>query len=318
MTLAEHLFSRLGMDPAIVTAAAANPPPDLFPVSAPPIHPRVAEKFGLTFADARSRYRYFDEGSFTFEEYCGRYMRFEWNPELAEGLYWYRNKDMDKALAALEKGVPASPRSAIGRAVLADLLAAKNRLVEAVQRARGAVAIEPDNPHYRKRLDYLLTLGRGPVEENPPEELDANLVIEFGRGGNANKFLGLGWGATEPGFTWTTSHRASLKIKTTPAESGYIMSFSVTPFAPREKPYQRCAVLLNDIPLAEFDIDRPDELSVWIPADVVSELSDEMILTFELPDAARPTDFAGGNTDDRLLGLAFKRLTLDRLDAMAG
>jgi hypothetical protein len=61
-----------------------------------------------------------------------------------------------------------------------------------------------------------------------------------------------------------------------------------------------------------------DELSVWIPADVVSELSDEMILTFELPDAARPSDFASGNTDDRLLGLAFRRLTMDRLDAMAG
>jgi hypothetical protein len=70
MTLAEHLFSRLGMDPAIVTASAANPPPGLFPISAPPIHPRVAEKFGLTFAEADTRYRYFDDGGFTFEEYC--------------------------------------------------------------------------------------------------------------------------------------------------------------------------------------------------------------------------------------------------------
>jgi tetratricopeptide (TPR) repeat protein len=314
MMMAASLFERLEMDSAVIAQAVAIPPDRLFPITATPIHPYVAETFGLTFAGAQTRYRYFDEGRFTFEEYCGRYMRFEWNPKLAEGLYWYRNKEIDKAVEALEEGIAASPRSAIGRSVLGDLLATQNRLVEAVQRARGAVAIEPDNPHFRHRLDYLVALRPAPIEEEPV--LGSNLIIDFGRGGNARKFLDQGWGATESGFTWTTSHRASLKIKKATADSGYIMSFSVAPFAPRERPYQRCSVLLNDISLAELHIDRAEEHSVWIPSDVVSEITGEMTIVFELPDAARPADYADGNADDRQLGLAFKRLTLDRLDSI--
>ena len=321
MILAEQLFGRLGMDSAIVAAAAAAPPPGLFPASATPIHPAVAEKFGLTYADKSSRYRYFEEGSFTFAEYCSRYMRFEWNAGLAEGLYWHRHNEPEKALALLESSIAASPRSAIGRMVLSDLLARKGRLTEAVQHARSAAALEPDNPHHRKKLVHLLTQQPRAArqDEAAADEpvLDAKLAVAFGVGGNARPFLHEGWGAPEPGFMWTTGRRASLRVKKKPSAAGYIMTFMVAPFAPAERPYQRCSVLLNDVALAEVHVTRQEEHSVWIPSDIVAESAEHMTITFDLPDAARPIDFPGGNTDKRQLGLSFKYLTLERLGSIA-
>ncbi len=323
MSMAAQLFERLDMDPGMIARAVENPPRDIIPVTETPIHPSVVRHFGLTFAPGERRYRYFDEGSFTFKEYADRYMRFTWCPKVAEGMYWFRQGDMEKALAALEDGVPAAPRSAVARFVLSQLLAKNGRLVEAIQRARGAAALEPDNPQFKDRLDNLLAQAPTPRTQRPPaprielkEEpiLGSNLTVEFGRSGNAAQYQGEGWGGTEAGFAWSPGPRASLRIGKVATTAGYIMTVALAPLGLPERSSQRCSVLMNDIPLTELEIDRPEEHSIWISAEVVAEAGGKMVLTFEFPNAAQPGHSA--KPPDKPLGLAFQRMTLDRLGMM--
>ncbi len=320
MTMAAQLFEQLGVDPCAIERVVAHPPDNIVPVTETPIHPSVARHFALTYAADTRRYRYFDEGSFTFAEYADRYMRFTWCPKIAEGMHKFRSGDMDGALPALEEGVPAAPRSAIARYVLSDLLAKKGRLVEAIQRARGAVALEPDNALYRDRLEHLLSHSPAPRTQSiqapkvvPKEEavLESNLTVEFGRSGNAAKYQGEGWGGTEADFDWTRGPRVSLRMGKVPTTAGYILTVSLAPFGLIERLSQRCSVLINDIPLTELEIDRAEEHSIWISAEVVAEAEGQMNLTFEISADAQPS-----KPLTKPPGLAFQRMTLDRLGVM--
>jgi len=309
MHLAGRLFEKLEMDPSVVAQAAANPPGGLFPISATPIHPGVIDKFGIRYIPNSHRYRFFDEGNFTFEEYAGRYMRFEWNPKLAEGLHWFRSGDKDKALGALEVAVVSSPRSAIGRFVLSDLLAKQNRLAEAIQRAREAVELEPDNKHFQQRLDHFQHRRGQAPETTPKPEPVAGVTLDFGRAGNAKNYMTEGWSNPEVNYTWTNGSRARLQIKGFRAVDNFTLKFTAAPFAPPVRPYQRITILVNDIELGKVAIEESVEIALTIPPGSIPAPVDPLILTFELPDAARPVDFDSSNSDSRLLGLAFRRLS---------
>ncbi len=152
--IAGEVFARLGEHPAAISRLVASQP-DALPATETPIHPAVVRHFGLTYAPPERRYRYFDEGGFTFIEYVSRYMRYEWNALLAEGLSLLRQKQMDLGVATLEKALPTAPRSAIGRMALVEALARLGRLRDAVEYACQAVEIEPDNGAFIKRLWQL-------------------------------------------------------------------------------------------------------------------------------------------------------------------
>ena len=165
--LATEVFGRLGIDNAILERIQAEPPDQLFPPSETPIHPSVIAHFGLSWADADTRYRYFDEGRFTCAEYALRYMRYEWNPLLSEGYELARNGQCDAAIETLQRAIALSPRSANGRSVLADQLALKGRLAEAAAVAEAAAGLDPENAHFRNRLAYLTSRLRAAAPSRP-------------------------------------------------------------------------------------------------------------------------------------------------------
>ncbi len=357
MIMAAQLFERLEVDSTAIAKMVADPPGGLFPMSAAPIHPRVVDAFGLSFIQPGQRYRYFDEGSFTFEEYADRYMRFEWSPKLAEGLHWFRNGELDKALEALELGVVEAPRSAVGRFVLSDLLVKRSRIAEGLQRAREAVRLEPDNKHFQQRLEYFTALrsrllegqrtdmaptanpAQTPVSEAavalaavaelskpdvvgtpvaPEKAVSATeLEILFGREGNAHAFQSEGWSNPETIHTWTTAQRASLRVPRISVHGALVLSFSATPYAPNQRPYQRVSVIVNDVRIAELFLEKPTSLSLWVPQDVVAKTGDALTIAFQIPDAAKPADFNPAATDTRQLGLAFTRMTIGPLPQTA-
>ena len=152
--IAGEVFARMGEHPAAV-ARLIDSQIDALPATETPIHPAVVRHFGLTYAPPNRRYRYFEEGGFTFIEYVGRYMRYEWNTRLAESLSLLRQQPTDLAIAALEAALPAAPRSAIGRTALVEILAQRGRLQDAIEYACQAVTIEPDNGFFLKRLLQL-------------------------------------------------------------------------------------------------------------------------------------------------------------------
>jgi tetratricopeptide (TPR) repeat protein len=152
--IAGEVFARMGEHPAAIARLLATQP-EILPATETPIHPAVVRHFGLTYAPPERRYRYFEEGGFTFTEYVGRYMRYEWNAPLAEGLSLLRQNQTDLAVAKLEAALPAAPRSAIGRMALVEALARLGRLNDAVNYACQAVEIEPDNAAFINRLRQL-------------------------------------------------------------------------------------------------------------------------------------------------------------------
>jgi hypothetical protein len=152
--IAGEVFARMGEQPAAIARLIASQP-DVLPATETPIHPAVVRHFGLADAQPDRRYRYFDEGGFTFTEYVGRYMRYEWNAPLAEGMHLLWLKQTDLAVAKLEMAIPTAPRSAIARMAAAEILARLGRLKDAVEYACQAVEIESENQAFIKRLWQL-------------------------------------------------------------------------------------------------------------------------------------------------------------------
>jgi hypothetical protein len=157
IVLAAEVFGRIGVDTRIINAMQANPPSGLLPATEAPLHPSVIAHFGLREVTAETRYRYYNEGSFSFAEYAFRYMNFTWNPALAEGLHLYRINRTDEAVGVLERALKLSPRSALGHFVLAELMLRKGQFRQAIELAFKATLLEPQNAHFQARLDYLLS-----------------------------------------------------------------------------------------------------------------------------------------------------------------
>jgi len=133
----------------------------LFPIDELPIHPAVVRHFGLRFVEPMQRYQFMWEGGFTFEEYAHRYVRFEWNEELSEGMGLSASKQYADALPKLRAGLLRSPNSSPGLRVLATTLSALGDPEAAVKAAQQAVVSDPNDPHaYAILFHVLLQLGR--------------------------------------------------------------------------------------------------------------------------------------------------------------
>ena len=160
LALAAQFFQRMGMGATAINHLHERVRVTPFPVSQLPIHPAVARHFGLKYADARTRYRIYDEGRFTFAEYALRYMRYDWNRDLAEGIGLAGN-DPAQALPKLESGLERSPKSAHGWFRYAEVLRRFGRVAEAETAIRRAIAIDgTDGRHYYELGQTLAELGR--------------------------------------------------------------------------------------------------------------------------------------------------------------
>jgi hypothetical protein len=169
--LATDLFTRMGFSGADVATIPSLLPPHAHPDAAAPLHPSIIEHFNLTWATAATRYRYFDEGAFTWTEFAGRYVRFTWNAKLRQGFSLAQAGDHDNAIAVLHSALQVSPDSARGHSVLSHCLAVRGRLTEALQSAARAFALDNTNERYGRQVDHLRqrlrTSGLGPALTEP-------------------------------------------------------------------------------------------------------------------------------------------------------
>jgi hypothetical protein len=109
IALATRFFEQLGADRADIERMRAQTNITPFPKGELPVHPAVARHFGLTYVTPDRRYRFMNEGLFTFREYALRYMRYEWNDALEEGMSLTHNRDYGPAMARLRQGLERSP-----------------------------------------------------------------------------------------------------------------------------------------------------------------------------------------------------------------
>ncbi len=143
--LATQFFVQMGVSGADIARMQNAMLITPFPKEELPLHPSVIRHFNLRYANADTRYAFLSEGRYTFEEYANRYMRYDWNAALQEGIALARAGDIDKALERVREGLAASPKAAPGYAALGHLLQRKGDHDEAIAAMRHSLALDPDN-----------------------------------------------------------------------------------------------------------------------------------------------------------------------------
>ena len=164
VTLATQFFEQVGASRDDIERMQNQTHATPFPKDELPIHPSVCQHFGLDFIAPDQRYRFMNEGSFTFHEYVLRYMRYEWNEALEEGLSLYRAGNHEAARIRLEEALARSPNSAAGHNALSHIMSDQGQKQQALAAARRALEIEPHVGAYLSHLGNLLK-DSGEMEE---------------------------------------------------------------------------------------------------------------------------------------------------------
>ncbi len=132
-----------------------------FPSGELPVHPAVARHFGLAFVDDDTRYKFHDEGRFSFPEHVLRYMRYEHNHTLRVGMRYFHEGQPDAALPLLDEGLKTSPHSAHGWRARGLILGRQGRREEAAEAFGRSVEEDRQVPDaYADLSRTLMELGR--------------------------------------------------------------------------------------------------------------------------------------------------------------
>jgi Flp pilus assembly protein TadD len=155
--LIEETFRMMNLDAAVFDRVTNWLRISPFPLDANPIHPSVQRHFGLKYAGPDYRYRFHNEGAFTFEQFVRRYLKFEWNEALIEGLALGKERQtLEAAAEKIKIGLQQSPQSAGGYLALSGVLERLGRMDEAVAAARTAAQLDSQDPQVLRHLGLLL------------------------------------------------------------------------------------------------------------------------------------------------------------------
>ena len=153
--LARQVYAKLGATAADLARVETMVRKTPFPADELPIHPGVARHFGLRFWREDARYRHLRSGRFTIEEYYRRYMAYEWDEMVHEGLALLDAGQKAEGYDMLCKGLGRAPHHAVGLARFAHLLIERGQLVEAEAVALRAAAIDSSDPESHAALGHF-------------------------------------------------------------------------------------------------------------------------------------------------------------------
>lgn len=121
------------------------------------VHPAIAKYFGLSEIEGELRFEQF-YGRYTFEECCDRYMRYEWNRPLVEGIHLADLADPDRALTSLVEGLRREPRAAAGHDALGRTLERRGRIEEALEAFEQACLLDRGQANFA--INYSKALAK--------------------------------------------------------------------------------------------------------------------------------------------------------------
>jgi hypothetical protein len=146
-------------------------------------------------------------------------------------------------------------------------------------------------------------------ELTAPSELE--LLIDFSDRGNSAQYRLDGWSGQEAEHIWTDGDSSSLALAFKQPEARYRLEILAWPFVVPDKiPAQTLFVSLEDTQIGKFNVRGGQNL---LECDIPAELTTaaQTTLRFRHPDAAKPSDYLP-DTGDRVMALAFRRITLRR------
>jgi hypothetical protein len=160
------------------------------------------------------------------------------------------------------------------------------------------------------RRAYAISLhsveGRLPrAAADPP----ARTELTFGYEGNAAPHLGPGWSGPEAGYQWAVGERSLITVDVPGVTDDYWLEMDVTPYVrPPLLPRQRLDVLIDGTLVHSF-VELPrGEVGCVVPGNLVAGRPAIEIM-LDHPHAASPM-LVAGDSDDRRLGVSFRRLAL--------
>jgi tetratricopeptide (TPR) repeat protein len=167
--LARGVYEQLGAPAREVDRVLDSLWRSVFPALDLPVHPSVARHFGLKFITPETRYRVPGGERISFTEWVSRYVRYQWNDDLLQGLHaaWKVHEagaDADTALALLRRGLDGTSGSAVAYDCIARLLLLNGDEAGAFEAVRQAAAAEPDSPGYRANVAHFLAR-KGALED---------------------------------------------------------------------------------------------------------------------------------------------------------
>ena len=162
VALASQFFAIIGAEKREIERLESELRLPPFPRSELPIHPSIAAHFQLRFAPPERQYRMFD-GFFTFREFALRYMRFEINQELLDGIEIER-KGGDPATAAekLALALAKTPGSAAGQFEHGCALGRQGKVREAIEAVQTAIRLDPGPAPFHAAVARLLARAEEP------------------------------------------------------------------------------------------------------------------------------------------------------------
>jgi len=155
MALSVQLFHKMGVPGDRIERMQDFVRTSPFPKDMLPIHPGVIRHFGLRFVSADSRYLSKDGCSYTFTEYADRYMRYEWNRELREGIMLSQTHPQN-AIDLLRAGLSKAAGSAEGHFALGEALGSVGQAAEAASLLRRATELDPTEGRFYYGLARML------------------------------------------------------------------------------------------------------------------------------------------------------------------
>jgi len=142
------------------------------------------------------------------------------------------------------------------------------------------------------------------------------LHIDFGASGNSDAYCRDGWSEAEDSQRWSVGLCSRLEVPAPPRFGTTLtLAIDAEPFLlPLLFRSQRLEVLVNGILLHACVVEGPDVVSVTIPTGgpiaeaIWGAVAGRWSIQFRHPDARSPSE--SGLADDRVLGLAFRALTV--------
>jgi tetratricopeptide (TPR) repeat protein len=145
-SVAEGLFEKLGVPYSLTEATLRAQRTTPFPLDEAPIHPSIAAHLGLGFIDGNTTYRYRNEGHFSFRASIFRYLSYQWDENLAEGMQLTHANQAARAIPLLKEGLRACPSSDCGWRTLGLALSAQGETQAAIEAVNRAIALAPADP----------------------------------------------------------------------------------------------------------------------------------------------------------------------------
>jgi hypothetical protein len=148
------------------------------------------------------------------------------------------------------------------------------------------------------------------LDRNVTQAYQWGTRLDFGEGGNAGPYYGIGWSRPSDNLTWADGRIATLYLPTPKPHRDVIMRGHFAAFTHRWKLWrQRVRVLVNKREVANWALTiNFRERSALIPREHFAGAGTAEI-AFEMPDATAPITL-GASRDNRTLGMAIMWMEL--------